>query len=44
MKIRHEVVEVILLEHARRDEDQPGPSDLPRRALQRPERRHAWMG
>jgi hypothetical protein len=44
MEIRPEVVEVILVEHARRDEDPPGPQDLPLRHLRRAERHHARIG
>ena len=44
MKISRDVVEVILVEHASRDKDPPGPYDFPRRALQSSERRHARIG
>ena len=45
MKISREVVEVILVEHASRDEDPPGPYDnFPPRDLRSSERRHARIG
>ena len=44
MKIRREVVEVILVEHASRDEDPPGPYHLPPCHLRCPERRHTRIG
>jgi len=44
MKIRPEMVEVILVEHASRDEDPRGPYDLPPCHLRYPERRHARIG
>jgi hypothetical protein len=37
-------VDEILVEHAGRDEDPPGPADLPGRALRDRERRHARIG
>jgi len=44
MKIRREMVEAILVKRADRDEDPPGPYDLPPRHLRCPERRHARIG
>ena len=44
MKIRPETGQDILVEHAARDEDLRGPSDLPLRALRGGERRHARIG
>jgi hypothetical protein len=43
MKISREAVEVILVERTGRDEDPPGPDDLPLRSLRDGER-HARMG
>jgi hypothetical protein len=44
LKISREAVEEILLQGAGRDEDPPGPDDLPLRALRGAERRHARIG
>jgi hypothetical protein len=41
VKISHEAGEEILLQGAGRDEDPPGPDDLPLCALRSGERRHA---
>jgi hypothetical protein len=38
------MVEAILVKRADRDEDPPGPYDLPPRHLRYPERRHARIG